>query len=115
MPVKVVESNLNVLQAAKIRIRNVFANGCKIYLSFSSGKDSLCMANLVYEMILSGELDPKQLTVTFIDEEGLYPSSSMQHTAGGATSCRSAQNSCGFACRSSRCPSLTTCPAPNRG
>lgn len=27
-----------------------------------------------YEMILSGELDPKQLTVTFIDEEGLYPS-----------------------------------------
>lgn len=68
MPVKVVESNLNVLQAAKIRIRNVFANGCKIYLSFSSGKDSLCMANLVYEMILSGELDPKQLTVTFIDE-----------------------------------------------
>ena len=67
MPVKVVESNLNVLQAAKIRIRNVFANGCKIYLSFSSGKDSLCMANLVYEMILSGELDPKQLTVTFID------------------------------------------------
>ena len=103
MPVKVVESNLNVLQAAKIRIRNVFANGCKIYLSFSSGKDSLCMANLVYEMILSGELDPKQLTVTFIDEEG------------GATSCRSAQNSCGFACRSSRCPSLTTCPAPNRG
>ena len=74
MPVKVVESNLNVLQAAKIRIRNVFVNGCKIYLSFSSGKDSLCMANLVYEMILSGELDPKQLTVTFIDEEGLYPS-----------------------------------------
>lgn len=65
---------MNVLQAAKIRIRNVFANGCKIYLSFSSGKDSLCMANLVYEMILSGELDPKQLTVTFIDEEGLYPS-----------------------------------------
>lgn len=28
---------MNVLQAAKIRIRNVFANGCKIYLSFSSG------------------------------------------------------------------------------
>ena len=74
MPVKVVESSMNVLQAAKIRIRNVFACGCKIYLSFSSGKDSLCMANLVYEMILSGELDPKQLTVTFIDEEGLYPS-----------------------------------------
>lgn len=36
---KVVESSMNVLQAAKIRIRNVFACGCKIYLSFSSGKD----------------------------------------------------------------------------
>ena len=41
---KVVESSMNVLQAAKIRIRNVFANGCKIYLSFSSGKDSLCLS-----------------------------------------------------------------------
>ena len=40
MPVKVVESNLNVLQAAKIRIRNVFANGCKIYLSFSDRKST---------------------------------------------------------------------------
>ena len=66
MPVKVVESNLNVLQAAKIRIRNVFANGCKIYLSFSSGKDSLCMANLVYEMILSGAVSYTHLTLPTI-------------------------------------------------
>lgn len=115
MPVKVVESNLNVLQAAKIRIRNVFANGCKIYLSFSSGKDSLCMANLVYEMILSGELDPKQLTVTFIDEEGLYPSMVDAAYRWRRNFLSVGANSCGFACRSSRCPSLTTCPAPNRG
>lgn len=65
---------MDVLQAAKIRIRNVFANGCKIYLSFSSGKDSLCMSSLVYDMIRSGEINASQLTVTFIDEEGLYPS-----------------------------------------
>ena len=74
MPVKVAESSMNVLQAAKIRIRNVFTNGCKIYLSFSSGKDSLCMASLVYDMIRAGEISASQLTVTFIDEEGLYPS-----------------------------------------
>ena len=65
---------MDVLQAAKIRIRNVFANGCKIYLSFSSGKDSLCMSSLVYDMIRSGEINASQLTVTFIDEEGLYTS-----------------------------------------
>lgn len=37
-------------------IHNGTANGKNS--SFSS-RDSLCMANLVYEMILSGELDPK--------------------------------------------------------
>lgn len=74
MPVKKLESTSNVLEAAKQRIKNVFANGCKIYLSFSCGKDSLCMSSLTYDLIRSGDIDPKQLTVTFIDEEGLYPS-----------------------------------------
>ena len=74
MPIKSVDSNLTVLEAAKQRIRNVFSNGCKVYLSYSCGKDSACMANLTYDLILAGEIDPKQLTVIFIDEEGLYPS-----------------------------------------
>jgi predicted phosphoadenosine phosphosulfate sulfurtransferase len=74
MPIRKIESSINVLDAAKLRIKNVFSNGCKVYLSFSSGKDSACMANLTYDLILAGEIDPKQLTVTFIDEEGLYPS-----------------------------------------
>lgn len=74
MPVKKLESTINVLEAAKQRIRNVFANGCKVYLSFSSGKDSLCMASITYDLIRQGAIDPKQLTVTFVDEEGLYPS-----------------------------------------
>lgn len=74
MPVKTLESSISVLDAARIRIKNAFANGCKIYLSFSSGKDSLCMADITYKLIRSGDINPKQLTVTFIDEEGLYPS-----------------------------------------
>ncbi len=74
MPVKKLQSTLNVLEAAKIRIKNVFANGCKVYLSFSSGKDSLCMSSITYDLIRSGEINPKQLTVIFVDEEGLYPS-----------------------------------------
>lgn len=69
-----IEGSIDVLAAAKQRIKNAFSNGCKIYLSFSSGKDSLCMSSLVYDMILSGDIDPKLLTVVFIDEEGLYPS-----------------------------------------
>lgn len=44
MPIKEVEGSMNVLDAAITRVRNVFKNDCKIYLSFSSGKDSLCMA-----------------------------------------------------------------------
>ena len=65
---------MNVLDAAITRVRNVFKNDCKIYLSFSSGKDSLCMASIVYDLIRAGEIDGTKLTVTFIDEEGLYPS-----------------------------------------
>lgn len=74
MPIRKIESNTDVLTAAKQRIRNAFSNGCKIYLSFSSGKDSLCMSSITYDLIRLGEIDPKLLTVVFIDEEGLYPS-----------------------------------------
>ena len=74
MPVMKMESTTSVLDAARTRIRNVFSNGCKVYLSFSCGKDSLCMSSLTYDLIREGAIDPKQLTVIFIDEEGLYPS-----------------------------------------
>lgn len=68
------ESSVSVLDAAKTRIKNLFANGCKVYLSFSCGKDSLCMASITYDLIISGEIDRKQLTIIFVDEEGLYKS-----------------------------------------
>lgn len=74
MAIRKIQGTIDVLTAAKIRIRNVWENAPKLYLSFSSGKDSLCVSNLVYDMILRGEIDPKKLTVIFIDEEGLYPS-----------------------------------------
>lgn len=74
MPVRKKLSTMNVLEAARIRIRNLFATGCKVYLSFSSGKDSLCLSSVTYDLIRAGEIDPAQLTVIFIDEEGLYPS-----------------------------------------
>lgn len=74
MALKKIYGTQNVLDAAIQRIKNVFANGLPVYMSFSSGKDSLCMSHIVYSLILQGEISAKQLTVIFIDEEGLYQS-----------------------------------------
>lgn len=65
---------MSVIDAAKIRIKNAFESNKRIYLAFSAGKDSLCLSSLIYDLIMNGEINPKQLTVFFIDEEGLYPS-----------------------------------------
>lgn len=74
MSVRKIQSTMNVLEAAKTRIKNLFDTGCKVYISFSSGKDSLCLSSLTYDMIREGKINGKQLKVFFIDEEGLYPS-----------------------------------------
>lgn len=74
MAVKKIEGTMNVVDAAKQRILNVFSNGCRVYLAFSGGKDTLCLCSLVYDMIISGQISAKQLCVVFIDEEALYRS-----------------------------------------
>lgn len=65
---------MNVVEAAISRVQNAFNNGVRVYLSFSAGKDSLCMSYIVYSLIRQGKINPEQLTVIFIDEEALYPS-----------------------------------------
>ena len=60
MAIKRCESSIDVVKAAKIRIRNVFQNGLPVYMSFSGGKDSLCMAQLVMELVQAGEINPAQ-------------------------------------------------------
>ena len=72
MPFKRIESRVNVLEAAKTRIRNLFRSGLRVYLSFSCGKDSLVMASITYDLIRAGEIDSAQLTVTFVDEGGHF-------------------------------------------
>ena len=74
MGLKKIKGTQDVVNAAKQRIKNVFANGLPVYLAFSCGKDSLCMSHIIYSLILNGEISAKQLTVIFIDEEGLYKS-----------------------------------------
>lgn len=72
MAIRRKEASIDVLTAAKIRIKNVFANGLPVYMSFSGGKDSLCLADVTLGLIQSGEIDPKLLIVQFIDEEAIY-------------------------------------------
>ena len=73
MAVKRCVASIDVIEAAKIRIRNVFRNGLPVYMSFSGGKDSLCLSQLIMNLIQAGEIDPGQLTVQFIDEEAIFP------------------------------------------
>ena len=63
---------MSCVDAAYQRIRNIFSNGVHVYLSTSGGKDSICVEDIVYKLIQRGEIDPKQLTVVFIDEEAIY-------------------------------------------
>lgn len=73
MAIKKCISDMDVVKAAEIRVVNVFKNGLPVYMSFSGGKDSLCLAQVVFSLIQTGRIDPKQLTVQFIDEEAIYP------------------------------------------
>ena len=73
MAVKRCQGNIDVIKAAERRIINVFNNGLPVYMSFSGGKDSLCMAQLINNLVQRGKIDPKQLTVQFIDEEAIFP------------------------------------------
>lgn len=73
MAIKRVQASIDVVQAAEIRIRNVFRNGLPVFMSFSGGKDSLCMAQLIMNLVRRGEIDPGQLVVQFIDEEAIFP------------------------------------------
>ena len=71
MAIKEIEGNMNVLEAARVRIINAFDTGLDIKLSMSGGKDSICLADIVFELIKEGRINPKQLTVQFIDEEAI--------------------------------------------
>ena len=67
------ESKYTVVEAAYKRIENLFSNGIKIYFSFSGGKDSLCLAYILLDLIQKRRIDPSLLHVHFIDEEAIFP------------------------------------------
>jgi predicted phosphoadenosine phosphosulfate sulfurtransferase len=66
------EGNRTVLAAAQKRIINAFSNGKKVYVSFSGGKDSLCLLSLILNLAAEGKIDPSLIIVEFIDEEAIF-------------------------------------------
>ncbi len=72
MALKRICSDIDVLSVARQRLKNVFANGVPVYMAFSAGKDSIVLADLVYQLIRAGEINPALLTVVFIDEEAIF-------------------------------------------
>ena len=73
MAVRRLQSDIDVVTAAKSRIRNAFKNGVTVYMSFSGGKDSIVLAHLTHSLICAGEIDPSLLVVQFVDEEAIFP------------------------------------------
>lgn len=70
---RVTELSMDVVTAAKDRIRNVFRTAPKVRMSFSGGKDSIVLSDIVYKMCLGMEIDRRKLVVDFIDEEAIFP------------------------------------------
>ena len=66
------EGKRTVLEAAKRRITNAFSNGKDVYISFSGGKDSLCLLDMAIKLAAQGKIDPARMVVEFIDEEAIY-------------------------------------------
>lgn len=65
--------DIDVVTAAKQRIKNIFATSNKVSFSISGGKDSIVLNDLVFKLCLSGEIDKSKLVINFIDEEAIYP------------------------------------------
>ena len=61
-----------MLAAARQRIINAFSNGKKVYVSFSGGKDSLCLLGITLKLAAEGKINPRQMIVEFIDEEAIF-------------------------------------------
>jgi predicted phosphoadenosine phosphosulfate sulfurtransferase len=62
-----------VVEAAKLRIINAFSNQKKVYISFSGGKDSLCLLDITLKLAVERQIDPSLMIVEFIDEEAIFP------------------------------------------
>lgn len=66
------ELGIDVLTAAKQRIIEIFKYPNRIELSFSGGKDSIVLSDILYNLCVQGKIDKSKLSVSFFDEEAMY-------------------------------------------
>jgi predicted phosphoadenosine phosphosulfate sulfurtransferase len=67
------ELEINVVDAAERRILETFNKNKFVSMSFSGGKDSICMADMVVKTMQKYGIPFNRLMVIFFDEEAIYP------------------------------------------
>lgn len=67
------ELNINVIEAAERRIYEAFLKNKTVIMSFSGGKDSICMSDMVIKTMQKYGIAFSRLIVIFFDEEAIYP------------------------------------------
>lgn len=65
--------SIDVVQAAERRVFEAFQKNKVVSMSFSGGKDSICMADIVVKTMQKYGISFSRLMVTFFDEEAIYP------------------------------------------
>lgn len=63
----------NVVEAAERRVFEAFNRNKTVAMSFSGGKDSICMADIVVKAMQKYGISFARLMVIFFDEEAIYP------------------------------------------
>lgn len=67
------ELDISVLEAAEKRILEVFNRNKLVCISFSGGKDSICLSEMVIRTMQKYGISFSRLMVIFFDEEAIYP------------------------------------------
>ena len=67
------ELECNVVEAAERRIYELFQKNKTVSMSFSGGKDSICMSDVMIKTMQKYGISFSRLIVLFIDEEAIYP------------------------------------------
>lgn len=67
------ELSCNVVEAAERRVLEAFNNNKYVSMSFSGGKDSICMSDIVVKTMQKYHISFSRLIVIFFDEEAIYP------------------------------------------
>lgn len=67
------ELDINVIDAAERRVLETFNKNKFVSMSFSGGKDSICMADVLVKTMQKYNIEFSRLVVIFFDEEAIYP------------------------------------------